>query len=315
MRPRPHPATAFTLVEILVVMAIAGVLIALTLAGIQASREAARRASCLNHLYQFGRALNGYASVKGQYPKHGYLDSYSFLVEILPQLDRADLYNAINFRVSAYDSTHRLDATHVINPFPSFLCPADRRPIGGPIGWTSYAGNNGTGVQTYGYNGAFVMQSQDSSMATFTDGTTHTAAMSEWTLGPQVSESRDPARVAFFTPRAMLGKNQLDAFRAACRGIDPATARPSGMIKGLDWLIAEFGNTLYNHVLLPNEPTCLNGSAVQQGAWTAGSQHYGGGAHVLFVDGHARRIRQSIAPDVWHAIGSRNGGEPVAGLD
>ena len=43
---------AFTLVELLVVIAIIGVLIGLLLPAVQAAREAARRASCVSNLKQ-----------------------------------------------------------------------------------------------------------------------------------------------------------------------------------------------------------------------------------------------------------------------
>ena len=63
---------AFTIVELLVVMAIIGMLIALLLPAVQAIRESARRLQCRNNLKQLGLGVLQHVDAHQQYPTGGW---------------------------------------------------------------------------------------------------------------------------------------------------------------------------------------------------------------------------------------------------
>ncbi len=88
---------AFTLVELLVVIAIIGMLVTLLLPAVQAAREAARRAQCLNNLKQISLAILNYESVHGVLPEGGLATDtggygHSWWLRILPVIEEQGIY-------------------------------------------------------------------------------------------------------------------------------------------------------------------------------------------------------------------------------
>ncbi len=147
-------------------------------------------------------------------------------------------------------------------------------------------------------------------MAAIADGASNTAAMSEWLLGSCDIRVRDPKRSVYKTNHRLIKPEEFDSFAGACHDVNIATAATNKPYRGFNWLFGEFNYTLYNHTLSINDHSCTNGSRYQEGAWTVTSAHVGG-ANVVFADGHAKFVRDTIALPVWRALGSRDGREPT----
>ena len=312
-RPHAPRRRAMTLIELLVVVSVIGLLIALLLPAVQSAREAARRAQCANNLKQLGLALHNYEAAEGSFPSKEYTSAQS---RMLPYLEQAPLYDAINF-----DRCHLADTdewgsneTAYQTKVATFLCPSDEIDPVRDAG-INYPGNYGVGFDDGSNpkdNGLIRRRFGDTvRIASITDGTSNTAAFAEWCLG-RYQSGRDPLRTVFSAPVARSARNDFDRFSEACRHIDRRNAELYPTSKGDNWLEPAPGRTLYNHTLPVNGNSCKSAVAFAMAAWTAGSEHPGG-AHVAFADGHVNFVRRGVETAVWHALGSRDGGE-VASL-
>ena len=129
---------AFTLVELLDVIAIIGILIALLLPAVQAAREAARRMSCSNNLHQIGIAIHNYHDTQSCFPAGQIsgtrLDSctnFGWAALTLPYIEQSNLGALLNFNTTIIDGADANgvgvdgNAKLAATPIPPYLCPTD----------------------------------------------------------------------------------------------------------------------------------------------------------------------------------------------
>lgn len=119
----------FTLVELLVVVAIIGILIALLLPAVQAAREAARRMQCVNNLKQIGLALHNYHGANSTLPggaPYGPVPvlhaGATWCEAILPFIEEQALYDQFNFKKPLSDPANSVVIKKRIE---GFICPSD----------------------------------------------------------------------------------------------------------------------------------------------------------------------------------------------
>jgi prepilin-type processing-associated H-X9-DG protein len=117
-----------TLVELLVVVAIIGVLVALLLPAIQSARESARRAQCTNNLRQQSVAVHLYAGQHaGELPALWRSanvrpwDNFSWRVTLLPFLESQDVYDSLQLNELPLTGVNCEALSVILEPFQ---CPS-----------------------------------------------------------------------------------------------------------------------------------------------------------------------------------------------
>ncbi len=340
----------FTLIELLVVIAIIAVLVALLLPAVQAAREAARRAQCVNNLKQIGLALNTYLSSYDVFPpgrvnSHiaGQGNCWGAYAELLPQLDQTAIFNSFNFNIAPDSDPTTTPSAANVTGFETFLnvllCPSDSYPVLVPVGNGLYATHNyplntGSGysvVKTpapplYDLPNGVLYENSSTRPASIVDGLSQTVVIGETIRSiPGATFANNPAEVFLITGNNATTGPPLTSdadYQNLCLTL-PSTTQQYQDTRGVRWHYGAPGHSMYNHRRPPNDPRsdCRGGlphSIRMDPLWswlsqniTARSRHPGG-VNVVFCDGHAQFVKNTINVMVWQGLGSRNGGEIVS---
>ena len=196
---------------------------------------------CTNNMKQIGLAMHNYHSAFDVFPPTGSVDvngnsggsgavpqTASIHLRLLNYLEHEVIYNAYNFKLGDVlaGSSVPANTTVMATNIAGYLCPSDPNPgntgnlAGGfsvPVTCINYAINAGTNRQYSGgivngvawWLGGNASYGNRVNLASITDGTTNTAAFSEWVKGKSGQNARGK-NLVYSIARYNNGSSQND---------------------------------------------------------------------------------------------------------
>ena len=309
MRTRGAQVAGFTLVELVVVVAVIGLLVALILPAVQGAREAARRSQCGNNLRQIGLGIATYESSFGCLPP-GRIKTYdprfagrnppcssaiidkSYEVFILPFIEQGAIYNAINQNLTilgAENSTIHSARVAI------YSCPSDAT-AGAPLDLPADA------LASYGLRDSGASQRMVLTSYAACTGSLEAVALPLGSNGCQPDplarqqnngcfHDLSPVTLAAVSDGLSQTLFVLERATSPLQGVD--SFRPNEFATHGWFVTGNWGDTLATTMYPPNayKKVSLAAAGAQFGS---GASQHPGGLNVLLGDGSVRFIRDTI---------------------
>jgi prepilin-type N-terminal cleavage/methylation domain-containing protein len=326
--------SAFTLIELLIVMAIIALLVGLLLPAVQQARESARRTQCTNNLKQIGLALQNYESARRVFPP-GYISSpgatgmgpadpnfndagpgWGWLALAMPYMEETGILGMLNMNLTCWDPANAVGVAMSVsalrcpsdgfdqnpNQFPTFnITDTNQQPMTGPSG-KAYAFGRSNYVSSVGASTLWcswpvtIMPNG----AIYRDSRTRAKDVVDGLSKTVFAGERSSNLADSVWPGCVPGSAHFAYLPFASVGSGGFNTNYDG--PGA-YLGAHGGPCPYEDPVVIHPPNSIYGHSDQM------QSLHPGVANILLGDGSATPYSDESALSVWVALISRNGGE------
>jgi len=315
------PRRGMTIVELLVVIAVIGILLAILLPGIGAARSSARQISCISNLNQIGIATHSHLSAHRHFPMCGWGYAWlgtrdrgfgksqpgGWIYKLLPQLESAAIFDLAPSSVplQQQDALHRL----AIAPLETFLCPERAGEVVADVvdevvypqsssglprfARTDYALNGGSNEGDSVWMGPSNYQEGDSATFEWPVASTANGLGYIHTIVRSHHVRDGLSNVIFSAEKWIAGTTEVAGDPFVDRG------QNQSLYVGYSYDVVRWAFV-----------TPAQDGDVKLGEFRAFGSAHARHFNALFCDGSARPILFSVHPDVLSKIGGRDNGNP-----
>jgi hypothetical protein len=228
--------SAFTLFQLLTVLAILAFGFALFMPGIAKMRIMAARAQSTNNLKQIVLSMHNYNDANAMLPPGVDDNNFSASAKLLPYIEQGNVFNSIKFDKPITDDANAAARKTVV---PTFLDPLDPiKSVRDDSGATNYLFNDQV----------FFRNSKSKIPASFPDGLSNTIAIGETLKGDNGEKAEDVRR-----QYVLLKKDALKGVNADTGAADWKENKHIAGDRCASWMDGRFLQGTFNGKLRPND--------------------------------------------------------------
>lgn len=298
---RARSRDAFTLFQLLLILALLGLLLGLFLPAIAKIREAAARTQSQNNLKQIAISVHNYHDTYSRLPSGVDANNFSAAAYLLPYIEQDNLFKGIDFKKSIDDKANAAIRAALI---PIFMNPQDTIPAPNKeYGPTNYLYSAGSLHALQDNNGLFYRDSKVT-FAKITDGLSNTMMAAETLRGDGGTKAIDMRR-----QHVQLKADALKGLKDESGVQEWKDDKSIAGDRGASWMDGRFlqGTFTGTRALNDARPDVNCGGA----GGLSGLRSLGNGTNIALGDGSVRYVQMNLKPEVWKLLAQRDDGQPL----